>query len=399
LKKVEGDSRAQAVILAAGEGQRLKPFTRYKPKVMIPIANRPILQYVVEALEKNGIHDIVIVVGYRREQIYDFFGAGDRFGVKIDYVVQEQQVGTAHALKQAADKVAGDFLVIAGDNIVDTAIIGGLLKVEAPCMVIKEQENVSKYGVVVLEDGMVRQVLEKPARAPTNLVNTGIYRLNREVFDYIGEETRLTAVLQRMVNEGRGIGACKTEDVWLDVVYPWDILNLNSLALQNIPPSMAGRVEENVVIKGPVSIGKGSVIRANTYIVGPVAIGSGCDVGPSVCVFPGTSVGNNVSIFPFSELRNSVIADGVQLGSGSAIHDSVIDKNCVIGGRFTAVSGPAEVKVEGEHHKVTVGAMLGEACRIDENVTVRPGVMVGNGARVGALNVIRNSLPDDSLVV
>jgi glucose-1-phosphate thymidylyltransferase len=162
---------------------------------------------------------------------------------------------------------------------------------------------------------------------------------------------------------------------------------------------MDGQVEEGVVIRGLVSIGKGSVIRAHSYIVGPAAIGSGCEVGPSVCVFPGTSIGNNVFIFPFSELRNSVISDGVQVGAGSAIHDSVIDKNCVIGGRFTAVSGPAEVKVEGEHHKVSVGAMLGEGCRIEENVTVRPGVLVGNGARVGALNVIRNNLPDESLVV
>jgi glucose-1-phosphate thymidylyltransferase len=202
-----------------------------------------------------------------------------------------------------------------------------------------------------------------------------------------------------MVQDGGAIGACKTGGLWLDVVYPWDILKLNSLALQNVPPSMAGQVEEGVVIKGPVSIGKGSYIRSNTYIVGPAAIGSGCEIGPSVCVFPGTSIGNNVSIFPFSELRNSVIADGVQIGSGSAIQDSVIDKNCVIGGRFTAVSGPADVKVEGEHHKVTFGAMLGEGCRIEENVTVRPGVIAGNGARVAALNVIRNSLPDDSLVV
>jgi glucose-1-phosphate thymidylyltransferase len=399
LKKAESEKGAQAVILAAGEGQRLRPFTRYKPKVMLPIANRPLLQYVVEALEKNGIRDIVMVVGYRRQQIYDFFGDGDRFGVKITYAVQEQQVGTAHGLKQAADKVAGTFLVISGANIVDAAIIGGLLQREAPCMVVKEQENVSKYGVVVMEEGMVRQVLEKPARAPSHLVNTGIYRLNREVFDYIGEETGLTAVLQRMVQEGRDIGACKTGDVWLDVVYPWDILKLNSLALQNVPPSLAGQVEEGVVIKGPVTIGKGSVIRANTYIVGPAAIGSGCEIGPSVCIFPGASIGNNVAIFPFSEVRNSVIADGVQIGAGSAIHDSVIDKNCVIGGRFTAVSGIAEVKVEGEHHRVTVGAMLGEGCRIEENVTVRPGVIVGNGARVGALNVIRTSLPDECLVV
>ncbi len=89
----------QAVILAAGEGQRLKPFTALKPKVMLPIANKPILQYVIESLAKNGVFQLVIVVGYRKEQVQDYFGSGEKFGVDITYVVQEQQLGTGHALK------------------------------------------------------------------------------------------------------------------------------------------------------------------------------------------------------------------------------------------------------------------------------------------------------------
>ena len=107
----------QAVILAAGEGQRLRPFTSSKPKVMIPIANKPILRYVIEAVVKNGIRKIIVVVGYRKDQVMDYFGAGENFDAEIDYVEQKQQLGTAHALKQVEPKVNGRFLALSGDNI------------------------------------------------------------------------------------------------------------------------------------------------------------------------------------------------------------------------------------------------------------------------------------------
>jgi UDP-N-acetylglucosamine diphosphorylase/glucosamine-1-phosphate N-acetyltransferase len=389
----------KAVILAAGEGQRLRPFTKFKPKVMIAIANKPILQYVIEALEKNGIRDIVIVVGYRKEQIFDFFGSGDKFGVNIDYVVQNQQLGTAHALKQAKAKVGDHFLVVSGDNIVDSDIIGSLLQSDGPCITVREQEDASKYGVVLLQKGLVKEIIEKPERAPTNLVNTGIYRLNRDVFDFAEEEIKLSDALNNMAQKGYEISTCKTKGVWLDVVYPWDILKLNDIALNDISPNIAGNIEEGVFLKGLVSIGKSSVIRSNTYIVGPVAIGDGCEIGPGVCIFPDTSIGNDVCIFPFTEVRNSVIGDGVEIGSNSTIHDSIIDKGCVLKGDFIARSGEAEVKIEGEHHKVVIGAMLGEGCQIDEGVIVRPGVVVGNGSRVRALRVLQESIPDESLVV
>jgi len=99
----------QAVILAAGEGQRLRPFTVHRPKAMLSIADKPILQYVVESLANNGIRDIVVVVGYRKEQVYDYFGAGERLGIEITYVTQEDQLGTAHALEQAKDAVGKSF--------------------------------------------------------------------------------------------------------------------------------------------------------------------------------------------------------------------------------------------------------------------------------------------------
>lgn len=389
----------KAVILAAGEGQRLRPFTRFKPKVMLPIASKPILHYVIEALEKNGVRDIVIVVGYRKEAVLDFFGSGEKFGVNIDYVVQGQQLGTAHALKQAKGKVGDSFIVISGDNIVEADTISDLVREDGNCLLVKEQQNVSKYGVVVVEDGVVKDIIEKPELEAPNLVNTGVYRLTREVFDFIEEENELPTVLCKMVHHRYRINACETDSIWLDVVYPWDILKLNNIVLPKISPTVGGVVDSGVILKGLVSVGKDSVIRSNTYIVGPVVIGESCEIGPSVCIFPGTSIGNNVCIFPFTEIRNSVIGDDVEIGSNSTIHDSIIDKGCVLKGHFAARSGEAEVKIDDEYHKVVIGAMLGENCYIEEGVVVRPGVIVGNNSRVRALKVLQENIPDESLVV
>lgn len=389
----------KVIILAAGEGQRLRPFTKFKPGCMIPIANKPVLQYVIEALEKNGTRDIVMVVGYRRQQIFDFFGAGDSFGVNIDYVFQEQQLGTAHALKQAKEKVGDSFLVINGDSILDGDVMSDVLAADRPCIVVREQQSISNYGVVLAKRGLVQAIMEKPEQAPTNLINTGIYRLNRDVFDFVEEEPELPIALHNMAQQGYKINVCKTQGVWLDIVYPWDILRLNQMALPNTSPTVAGDIDEGVVPKGLVSVGKGSVIRSNTYILGPVAIGDGCEIGPSVCIFPNTSIGNNVSIFPFTGIRNSVIGHDVQIGPNSSIQDSIIDKGCVLRGYFVTRSGETEVKIKEERYKVVMGAMVGEGCTINEHVVVRPGVVVGNGSRVMALKVLQENIPDESLVV
>jgi glucose-1-phosphate thymidylyltransferase len=167
----------QAVILAAGEGQRLRPFTASKPKVMIPIANKPILRYVVEAVALNGIRRIVIVVGYKKEQVIDYFGSGDQFDVEIDYVEQKQQLGTAHSLKLVKGKIQGKFLALAGDNIIEPVTISRLTQEKPNAILVREQENISAYGVIEAQDGMVTNIVEKPKESLSHLVNTGVYTL------------------------------------------------------------------------------------------------------------------------------------------------------------------------------------------------------------------------------
>lgn len=389
----------QAVILAAGEGQRLRPFTASKSKVMLPIANKPILRYVIEAVAQNGIRKIVIVVGYRKDQIIDYFGSGEQFDVQIEYVEQKQQLGTAHALKQLKGKVKGNFLVLSGDNIIEPATIASLVQEKPNAILVKEQDNISKYGVVEAQNGIVTSIVEKPKEFVSHLVNTGIYAFTEDIFNLIGQETDLPPVICNMIDQGHKIRACEAAGAWLDVVYPWDILKLNDLALAKISPAVGGIVERGAIVKGLVSIGKGTTIRSNSYIVGPAIIGENCEIGPSVCILPSTSLGDNVCILPFTVLDNSMIADGVEIGPGSTIQDSIIDRGCRLKGHFVTQSGEADIKVEGEYNQVSIGAMLGEHCSVGDSVVTAPGVIMGNRCRVRALKVLEQSIPDESLVV
>jgi len=388
----------QAIILAAGEGQRLRPFTVNRPKVMLSIAGKPILRYVVEALAKNGIRNIVLVVGYRKDQIFDYLGSGEQIGVAITYITQEKQLGTAHALAQAEEVIGDKFLVLPGDNLIEAETIAQFISIPPEAVLVKKVDNPARYGVVTVAAGQVEGIVEKPAEAGSNLISTGIYAFTKEFFDFIEPELDIPDVVNKMITQGYTIRAMETDGTWLDVVYPWDILSLNDAVLRRIQLGLGGTIETNVTVKGRVVVGKDTVVRSNSYLSGPAVIGDNCEIGPNVCILPSTSIGNNVVICPFTVIRNSVVGDDVNIGPGSIIYNSVIDKGCVIKGLFTACSSLTEVKINGEYHTIDMGAMLGEGCQLGNNVVAQPGTIVGNYTQVQALKTISGRLPDRSLV-
>ena len=306
----------QAVILAAGEGQRLRPFTVTKPKVMLSVAGKPILSYVVESLAQNGIRNIVLVVGYGKEQVFDYMGSGEQFGVNISYVTQESQLGTAHALAQAKAATENEFLVLPGDKLIEANTIAQFVAMRPEAVLVKRVDNPTRYGVVTIDSGVVKDIVEKPKEARSNIINTGIYAFSKEIFNFIEPELDIPDVLNNMIAQGKPVRAQKTDGTWLDVVYPWDILSLNDAVLRQIQAKLGGTIETGVLVKGLVTVGKDTVIRSNSYIAGPVVIGDNCDIGPNVCLLPATSIGNNVVVSPFSEIKNSVIGNDVSIGSG-----------------------------------------------------------------------------------
>ncbi len=398
----------KAVILAAGEGTRLRPFTNSEPKPMIPIANRPILEYAIDALSKNGVSDITVVVGYKKERIMTHFGDGSDWKVNIRYIDQKKRVaqaGTAYALSMAKSEIAGDFLMLSGDNIISPTLIGELLASKGKYrMVVTESETPSKYGVVELSGDTVKNIIEKPETHISNLINTGIYKLDDDIFGYIDRAMKsgnygFTSVIQSLLPTNR-VTAVKTSKVWNDVVYPWDILTMNAVALRKCAAKTSGKIDKGVVIKGNVSIGDGTIIRSGTHIMGPVVIGDGCEIGPSVCIYPSTSIGNNVRIGPFTVLENSVLMNDVQLSSGSYVSHSVIGEGVELMPQFCAVEAETHVRLEGEYRKVErLGVLIGERTVIGSQVTAASGCIIGSGCKIASHSTINSNVEDNTRVM
>lgn len=388
----------QAIILAAGEGQRLRPLTRFRPKVMLSIGNKPILHHVLEAVAANGIRRVVLIVGYHKEQVQDYFGSGDSLGIKITYVEQKQQLGTAHALKQAQQVADESFLVISGDNIVRPNTVSRILNAEPPCILVKPSDDVSKYGAVITHRNLVTSIVEKPQGEGSNLLNTGIYSFSRDIFSFVQSEVDLPSAINRMADNGIPVRISETTDVWLDVVYPWDMLKLNTLVLENNQSRSGGQIEQGTVIKGRVDIGEGTIIRSGSYLVGPLSIGKDCDIGPHVCIYPSTSIGNNVTVSSFCSIRNSILSNNIQVGPSSHIEDSIIGSGSRLDSHFIAHKGEGIAFVDDESHRVNFGAVVGEHAAIGANVVIRPGIFIGNRCRVQPIKVLQENVPDDSLV-
>jgi glucose-1-phosphate thymidylyltransferase len=380
---------------------------------MLPVANRPILEHVIRALRECDIKDIVIVVGYKKERIMDYFEDGKRWDVNIEYVVQAQQLGTAHAIKHARDKVKGEFLVLNGDNLIESRAIKDLLNGANGDISILAviREEVADYGVLIVDEDekKVLKIVEKPKTDVSNYVNTGVYLFNEEIFQEI-EKTKasedgeygIPTTIAQMIERNYSINYVKSNALWLDVVYAWDLIEVNAKIMQFIKRNISekARVGKGVVIEGNVEIGDNTAIYPNSCIIGPVIIGDNCEIGPSAIIHA-TSIGSNVTIKPFSQIENSIIMNGVHIGSHASIFNSIIGENSVIRTHFSTEYGET-VKVEvGERLKYFkgIGAIVGENCNLGANVLIKAGKMLGVNCRVDSGKIISSNLESNSIVM
>jgi glucose-1-phosphate thymidylyltransferase len=383
----------QAIILAAGEGVRVRPLTRSRPKAMIPVANRPIIEYVIDALLKNGIRDIVVVVGYRKEQVTRFLNG---LGVPIEVVVQEKQLGTAHALQCAESKIDGDFLVLPGDNYIDPQSIARIRDIPN-AILVKEHPNPSNFGVVLLNNGLVTDIVEKPEHSPSFMVSTGIYSLRKNFFS-CSRGNDITDTIPAMIAAGEQIRAIPADD-WQDAMFAWDLLKMNQRLLKNLPMAREGTISRQTVIQGPVSIGKGTTIGPNTVITGPVVIGNDCTIGPNCVIMPNTSIGSRVNLDPFTVIGDTIIMDDTAIGSHSHIIDTVVGERCTLADHTSVSTAAGLMDIEGCTVRSEFGAVLGD------NVTSGPftvykNCVVGNNVTIeGQKNIISRSIPDRSMVI
>ena len=371
----------------------MRPLTYTRPKVMLPIANRPIVEHLLIELKKAGISEFTFIVVYRGDTIRQHFGNGEKWGVTIDYVTQRKQLGTAHAPKLAERFVEDRFLLVNGDVLIRADDIKKIAAKDTITMSLIEAEDTSDLGVVEITGDRVERIYEKVVNPPSNLVNAGIYLMTGELFaaiDRTGKSPRgeyeLTDSLQLLLNEGYAISWIRI-DHWLDVSYPWDLLEANKTLMEEIEPSNRGEIEENVVIREPVSIGRGTVVRANSYIEGPAAIGDDCEIGPNCYIRPGTAIGDSCHVGSSVEIKNSIVMSDSKIPHHNYIGDSVIGSGCNFGAGTKIANlrlDKGEITVANlETGRRKLGAIVGDGVQTGINANINVGSMIGNHTYIG----------------
>ena len=412
----------KAVILAAGEGVRLQPITLTRPKHLIKVGGKPILERCLNMLKTSGVNEAVIVVHYMADAIREYFGDGKRFGLKIEYVEQKAVLGTGNAVGVAEPYVKDDFLLVYGDLLFTAEAakkVIGLHGKEKPAatMAVVPVEKPEDYGIVEFEDEKhVKRIIEKPSRkeAPTNLANAGVYVFSTEIFEKIKEtstsargEWEITDALSLLLREKKPVLAVKisTED-WFDIGRPWDLLEANRWMLMKMEHKVYGRVENGAHLIGPVTVAETARIRSGAYIEGPAFIDEESDIGPNCYIRPCTSIGRKVRIGNACEIKNSIIMDNVHIGHLSYIGDSIIGKNCNLGaGTITANyrldAGTIKMMVKSkvvDSGRTKLGAVLGDDVKAGINVLFMPGVKVGNNSWIGPNVVVYRDLAANTMV-
>ncbi len=413
----------KAVILAAGEGVRLQPVTSTRPKHLIKVGGKPILEHCLNALKASGISEMLIVVHYMGDLIRQYFGDGQKLGVRIEYVEQKSAVGTGDAVGVVEPYVSGDFILVYGDLLFTEKAVKSVIELhqeEKPTatMAVVPVDKPENYGIVELEkDTYVKRIVEKPNRqeAPTNLANAGIYVLPTEIFRKIEQisassrgEWEITDAISLMLKDETNFRIAKlSREDWLDIGRPWDLLEANRWALARTNHKILGLIENGAHLMGPVTVAESARIRSGAYIEGPALIDEGSDIGPNCYIRPFTSIGKKARIGNACEIKNSILMDGTHVGHLSYVGDSIIGEKCNLGaGTITA-----NYRLDGRTVKMMVkdktvdtertklGVVLGDNVKSGINALFMPGVKVGVNSWVGPNVVVERDLASNTVVL
>lgn len=410
----------KAVILAAGEGTRLQPLTENRPKHLIPIAGKPILQWLVESLRECSVSEILLIVGRWKDALLRQFGNGADYGVEIKYTVQPSVDGTARALQLSEGFVKNEpILLIYGDILVSSDQIRRVIDIfrGSDCvaaMALAAVDHPEFYGVVEVRDEYVETIAEKPPPSKThgNLVNAGVYVLKPTIFEFLKvtprsrrREYEITDSLKLMLKKDHKIRSVKFDaGSWVDIGRPWDVLGANGLALKRLEPRVDGEVEQGVNLLGHVVVEKGARIRSGSYLEGPILVMSGADVGPNCHIRSSTTLGRNVRVGNACEIKNSVLMNDAKVPHLSYVGDSIIGERC----NLAAGTIVANLRFDRQPIKMTIGGrpvdtgrrklgvILGDDVETGVNCSLMPGVKIGSGTRVEPGTVVYEDLPAGS---
>ncbi|MEM2512445.1 MAG: sugar phosphate nucleotidyltransferase, partial [Ignisphaera sp.] len=329
------------VILAAGKGRRLSPLTETRPKVLLPILGKPLIQLHLELMKRLGVEKVLLIVSYLKEQVIDRAKhlAGE-IGIDVDFIDQGEELGTGHALKTVADRYEDDMVVTYGDLYIDIDLVSKVLfpviNKRDNYIVGVDVEDVSRYGKLVLDNSFVLDIIEKPVEKSPGIINSGIYILRRDTVKLVNKisisprgEYELTDLVSIAREKGYNFIALRIpSNCWQDMGYPWDLLKVLKLELSRLREKIIkGDVENFVTIRGPVIIEEGATIKGATYIEGPVYIGKNASIGPNSYIRPYTSIEEKAHIGFSVEVKESIILENAHAAHLTYIGDSIIGEN------------------------------------------------------------------------
>ena len=332
----------KGIILHGGHGTRLRPLTHTGPKQLLPIANKPMSEYCLNSIKETGITDIAIIVGgLGSNKVKEYYGNGEKFGVNITYVQQDEPRGIAHAINLCHDFVNGEkFLVFLGDNIIQRSISDYVENFKKSnfdaTLLLCKVDNPSSFGIAQVQNKKIIKIVEKPKDPLSNLAVTGIYLLTPKIFEIIENlkpswrnELEITDALDILLNQNNNISFEIITDYWKDTGTPQDIIHANGEIIKNMSEYFYGKKSDNIKLSGKVLTGKNSIIEENVMITGPVIIGDNCKINSGVIIGPNTSIGNN-SIISQGNIQNSIIMENCEINSPGKIRDSIISNNSKI---------------------------------------------------------------------
>lgn len=369
----------QCVIMAAGFGTRLEPVTNNMSKVMVPVANKPLLEWVFGAAKKVS-KDVFIIARRDQKDVIDFFSG------RAEFIYQDKPLGTADAIGCCKEFVDGKFLLLSGDGLATESDLKEFSSLGAAAIASFPVKNPSDFGVVGVENGIVKAIEEKPASPKSNLANCGIYIFDDSIFDAIKKtnlsrrnEYEITDSLRLLDNGIKNFTLSK----WATITYPWDILDANSMVLDQFGSQ----------------ISKNAEIRPGSCIEEPVAIGNSV-IGPNCYIRKHSSIGNNCKVGNAVEIKNSIIMDNSFVSHLSYVGDSIVGRNVNIGAGAIFANLRLDEKTVGMNIKgekidsgrKKLGAIVGDNVKLGVNVTIMPGKKIWPNIMVPACYKVEDDI-------
>ncbi len=397
--------KKKAVILAAGWGSRLRPLTLGRPKPAIRLLGETLIEHNLREL-RGLVDEVVIVVGYKDEIIREKVGSSF-LGIKVNYVRQDEQLGTGHAAKVALPFLGEEFLILNGDDLYLREDIEKCLS-KNPCILVKEIEDPKGYGQIITEEGKVKEIVEKPPKVLSNLINVGCYHINKSFFEKEIKksergEYEIVDFLKYYIKEKNSLHFVLAKN-WMPVTYPWSILDAAEELLDVAEEKRKGTIEKGSFVSGKVIMEKGSVIRRGSVVEGPVYIGENTIIGPNTYIKGPTAIHDDCFIGAAAEIESSVIFSKTQIPHYAFIGDSVVGEECLIGTGVVLINflfggDVIWAKVKGEKistKREKMGTVIGNKVKIGPNVSIMPGVMIGDETTIYPHTLVKENLEQNT---